>query len=177
VLELTSERLRLVALDEHNLRLSVEDPGQMMANLGLHSLAVEPEREVREAQQQMLAELQGDRHNQLWYTSWQIVQRHEQHIIGGLCFKGPPDKRGVVELGYGLSPEHQGRGYMTEALRTVIEWAFQQPAVQAIAAETDRKNLASHRLLRRLAFTVHHEAGQMLWWRLDRPRAFQAERS
>ena len=48
MLELISERLRLVALDEQNLRLSIEDPGQMRANLGLHSLAVEPQPEAED---------------------------------------------------------------------------------------------------------------------------------
>jgi ribosomal-protein-alanine N-acetyltransferase len=73
-------------------------------------------------------------------------------------------------VGYGLSPEHQGRGYMTEALQTISDWAFQQPAVKTLVAETDRSNVASHRVLRRLGFTLYHEKGHSVWWCLVRPR-------
>jgi sugar fermentation stimulation protein A len=166
--ELTSRRLTLIPLDEENLRLAIDHPAQMEANLGLRPQGAEPEPELREALQQMLAGVLRDRHNQLWYTHWQIVERRRRRLVGGLCFKGPPNTAGVVEVGYGLSPEYEGRGYMTEALQTIVGWAFQQAGVKAIVAETERANKPSHRLLQRLGFAPHEEKGQSVWWRLAR---------
>ncbi len=169
VFELTSKRLSLIALDEENLRLSVDNPTQMEKNLCLHPQGAQPEPDLREALQQMLSGLVHDRRNQLWHTHWQIVERQELRLIDGLCFKGPPGDAGVVEVGYGLSPENQGRGYVTEALQAIIDWAFQQPGVKAIVAETDRSNVASHHVLQRLGFAADEEKGKSVWWHLSRP--------
>ena len=86
--ELTSTRLGLIALDEDNLRLSMDDPAQLEEDLGLHPQEARPEPELHEALQQMLAGVVRDRRNQLWYTHWQIVERQERQLIGGLYFQG-----------------------------------------------------------------------------------------
>jgi hypothetical protein len=78
--ELTSKRLRLIALDEDNLRLNIDNPEQMEKNLGLCPQGAEPEPEFREALQQMLSGVLRDRHNQLWYTHWQIVEQQERRL-------------------------------------------------------------------------------------------------
>jgi [ribosomal protein S5]-alanine N-acetyltransferase len=67
-------------------------------------------------------------------------------------FKGPPQD-GAVEIGYSVLPRFQGRGYATEMVRALIDWAFAQPGVLRIIAETTEANTASMRLLRRLGFT------------------------
>jgi RimJ/RimL family protein N-acetyltransferase len=37
-----------------------------------------------------------------------------------------------VELGYVMNKSFQGRGYMTETVRSIIDWAFQQPNIYSI---------------------------------------------
>ncbi len=44
-------------------------------------------------------------------------------------------------------PEHQRRGYATEALRGWVEWAFASPSVQTIVAHTLPHLTASIRVL------------------------------
>ena len=66
-------------------------------------------------------------------------------------FKGPPQD-GTVEIGYSVLPQFQGRGYATEMVRALIDWAFAQPGVLRIVAETTENNVASMRLLHRLGF-------------------------
>ena len=53
-----------------------------------------------------------------------------------LCFKGLPEN-GQPEIGYGLLPEYEHQGYATEAVRAACRWAFEQPGVTAVEAETD----------------------------------------
>jgi RimJ/RimL family protein N-acetyltransferase len=57
---------------------------------------------------------------------------------------------------------------MTEAIGAVTQWALKQPEVQAILAETDINNIASHRTLSKNSFTVYKEVENMIWWRLNK---------
>lgn len=80
--------------------------------------------------------------------------RREEYIVelDGRCI----GKAGVwrrPEIGYILHPDHWGRGYATEALRTVIPRAFARwPALDRLTAGFDPRNDASRRVLRRLGF-------------------------
>jgi RimJ/RimL family protein N-acetyltransferase len=168
IFELQTARLRLIALDIESLRLSLVDPLQVEARLGLE-VGCEPTRgEMREAVEEMLAGVLQDPRSWLWYTHWQIVLQEQKRIIGGLCFKGPADPQGDVELGYGIDPAYRGRGYMVEALTASVEWALGQPGVRSVVSETSRSNLASQRVLEKAGFVLHRSTGQSLWWRSAR---------
>ena len=168
VFELQTKRLRLIALDVENLRLSLEDPRQMEKNLGLQTDTAVLEGEVRVAVEQMLAGVSMDEVNYLWYTHWQIVLKEENRSIGGFCFKGPPSETGEVEVGYGIEPEYQGKGYMSEALEEIIRWALEQPGVTAVVSETGKSNIASQRVLQKAGFAQYRETEGHLWWRICR---------
>lgn len=72
-------------------------------------------------------------------------------LIASAGFKGPP-QNGTVEIGYSVLPRFQGHGYATEMVRALIDWAFAQPGVLRIIAETTEDNAPSVRLLHRLGF-------------------------
>lgn len=72
-------------------------------------------------------------------------------LIASAGFKGPP-QGGTVETGYSVLPRFQGHGYATEMVRALIDWAFAQPGVARIVAETTEDNIPSVRLLSRLGF-------------------------
>jgi ribosomal-protein-alanine N-acetyltransferase len=103
----------------------------------------------------------------LFGTVWVIIHKEERKIIGDIGFKGAPSDRGLVEVGYGIYMEYRNRGFMTEALNSLTEWAFKQPDVKIILAETDKKNLASQRTLTKSNFSPFAETDQNYWWRLD----------
>jgi [ribosomal protein S5]-alanine N-acetyltransferase len=56
-----------------------------------------------------------------------------------------------------LAPERWGQGYATEALRSILAYAFNTLAQQQLAAANDLPNVASERMLMRLGFTQHSE--------------------
>ena len=97
-----------------------------------------------------------------WYV-WYAIMRtpREAHdmlasdvgdiLIASGGFKGPPQE-GTVEIGYSVLPRFQGHGYATEMVRALIDWAFAQPGVARIVAETTEENTPSVRLLHRLGF-------------------------
>lgn len=92
-----------------------------------------------------------------WYAIWMIELKDGTHI-GELCFKGL-DSNGVAEIGYGISEEYQNQGYATEAVKAVLTWAFQNPKVTAIEAETDAENISSKRVLEKCGFVPDGKIG------------------
>lgn len=79
--------------------------------------------------------------------------------IGDLCFKGLGED-GVVEIGYGNYTGFEGKGYMTEAVMVLVQWASRQPGVLRIGAETDKDNKASQRVLEKTGFVPSGEIGE-----------------
>ena len=93
-----------------------------------------------------------------WYAIWMIELKDGTHI-GELCFKGL-DSNGVVEIGYGIVEKYQERGYATEAVKALSQWAFQEPKVTAIEAEIDDKNIASKKVLEKCGFVFAGKNGK-----------------
>jgi ribosomal-protein-alanine N-acetyltransferase len=52
-----------------------------------------------------------------------------------------------IEVGYVLARPYWGKGYMTEVLRAVIDWAFSQPDIFRVQATCDVENVASARVM------------------------------
>ena len=113
-------------------------------------IEAEKDEELRQAYREMLQGSLEHEDDWGWYALWLIVRKDGSHI-GNLSFKGIPED-GTAEIGYGISEEYRGLGYATEALETILEWAFDQPGVTRIAAETAPDNLASQRVLAKCGF-------------------------
>ena len=92
-----------------------------------------------------------------WYAMWMIEKTDGTHI-GDLCFKGLEEKN--PEIGYGILDEFQGHGYATEAVTLAVEWAFSQPRVLAVEAETDPDNIASQRVVEKCGFKATGTIGE-----------------
>ena len=93
-----------------------------------------------------------------WYAIWMIELKDGTHI-GELCFKGL-NSNGIAEIGYGIIEKYQGHGYATEAVKAISKWAFQEPKVLAIEAETDDKNIASKKVLKKCGFVFTGKNGK-----------------
>ncbi len=76
--------------------------------------------------------------------TWVITRREDARLIG-MIKPHPADYR--VGLGYVLARAYWGQGYMTEAVRAVMEWALAQPNVFRVWAVCDVDNLASARVM------------------------------
>ena len=93
-----------------------------------------------------------------WYGIWMIERKDGTHI-GELSFKGIDDQ-GVVEIGYGISPNHWGQGYATEAVHAMTAWALQQNKVTCVTAETEDDNIASRRVLEKCGYVPTGTRGE-----------------
>ena len=165
---LETEKLKLIPLNVHNLRYLIEDRRKMERNLGVKITDTELEKPVKKAMRTSLQKVIENKEDYLWYTNWVIVLKKENRIIGGLCFKGIPDEKGKVEIGYGMQDEYKCKGYMTEAVKELINWAFSFNHVTEVIAETGKDNLPSHRVLEKAGMQKYEENEKMFWWRINK---------
>jgi ribosomal-protein-alanine N-acetyltransferase len=66
-------------------------------------------------------------------------------------------------LGYSVDHSHQGRGYGTEAVGTIVTWCFRNLGLHRVEANYQPNNERSGRLLRALGFTVEGYARAYLY--------------
>ena len=90
-----------------------------------------------------------DRCKAEWATgerfAFTIRRQADAGLIGMISYaKNSPHR---VGFGYVLSRAHWGQGYMTEALRKLIEVAFEDPKVYRAEATCDVENRASARVM------------------------------
>lgn len=86
-------------------------------------------------------------------------------INWGITFKSEPAKLlGIIgyyrikpehyraEVGYMLLPEYNGKGIVTEAIKRVVDYGFQEMKLHSIEAILDPENLASEKVLLKNGF-------------------------
>ena len=79
--------------------------------------------------------------------SFAITLRESGRMIGTIGFMWVNYEYKSAEVGYSLSREYWNRGIMTEALRQVVEFGFQELRLNRIEAQHDVDNPASGRVM------------------------------
>ena len=101
---------------------------------------------------------------------WAISVKNDNKLIGTICIWNIERDESKAEIGYVLDPAHSGKGYMNEALATVIEYGFRQMKLKSLDAVLPPENKKSIVLLERNGFTYMAEAGDEIVYRLQNPR-------
>lgn len=167
-MELRTKRLRIVPLSIRELRLLLESTARMEEALGLTPSGSELDEHTKEAMQALCDQAIGQEDHSIWVTNWQVILDEKNQSIGSACFTGRPDRQGSVELGYGLQPEHRGRGYMTEAARALCQWALSQPGVRRVTAQTEHGNTASQQVLLYCGMRRYKATEECVFWKLEK---------
>lgn len=87
-----------------------------------------------------------------WTLGFSLVHRDSETVVGSAGFTGPPTADGVVEISYGVDPDHQGKGYATEAAQALTAYAFDSGQVRWVRAHTRPEPNASTRVLAKCGF-------------------------
>lgn len=116
-------------------------------------------------------QLSQDPINRFWWSPRLIIVN--RRIVGMSGFKSPPALNGVVEIGYGIAPSQQRRGFATEAVKLLLEEAFSRSEIQMVIAHTDLSNRASQTVLEKNGFSkegskVDPEEGEVWIWQKPR---------
>jgi ribosomal-protein-alanine N-acetyltransferase len=73
-------------------------------------------------------------------------------LAGGCGLLNPVELSDDPEIGYGLLPEFQHRGYATEAVAALVAWIFSHPHVRSVNAQTFPDHRGSLGVLDRQGF-------------------------
>ncbi|MGY3756461.1 GNAT family N-acetyltransferase [Helcococcus kunzii] len=94
--------------------------------------------------------LEKDKHSNTWY----MEEKNTKKVIG-IINKRSDSLRfetNTCELSYWLGEQHSNKGYMTEALREVIDYLFKEENISGITCRVFEDNVYSAALLRKLGF-------------------------
>lgn len=103
-----------------------------------------------------------------WLMPRLFCDTNSGQIVGSGGFKSVP-QHGKVEIGYGVAPSCQGRGYATAGVRLLVWEAYESGLVDEVFAEVHVDNTASRRVLEKLGFsydgTKESNEGILTLWR------------
>jgi len=104
--------------------------------------------------------------NYLFSTLWTLISKEENTMVGDLCFMGEPNPDGEIEIGYGTYEQFRKRGFMTEAVGGMINWAKEQPNVKSIIASSLKNNTDSSSILKKNNFTIVEKTNELYNWQI-----------
>jgi RimJ/RimL family protein N-acetyltransferase len=86
------------------------------------------------------------------FAQWAIARRSDDLMIGSCALFAYQQAHRRAALGYALASAHWGHGFAQEALRLVLDHAFNVLDLHRLEADVDPRNAASIRLLEKLGF-------------------------
>lgn len=169
-----TERLRLFPHSPDELLALIDEPARYQQLSGFP--AADGFREFfvsGEVSADWLASLRSMQAPDPWRLGFAAMDPQSGAVIGTGGFKGPADVNGVVEIAYGIAPEHQGRGYATEVARALVAYALESDSVKLIRAHTLPTANASTKVLTKCGFefvgeVIEPEDGVVWRWELIR---------
>lgn len=87
-------------------------------------------------------------------TVWGIEDKETKKIIGSIGLIDDPKRQydRVKMIGYAIGEAYWGKGYMTEAVRKVIQFGFEELELAAISAYCFPSNERSKNILKKCGF-------------------------
>ncbi len=168
-MKLDTKRLIIIPLTYNQLTKYIQTDGSLEKELEVNFIQRNVPPELADAFiKTIFPAVTNEKNNYLFSTLWTIILKEKNVMVGDLCFKGTPNEKGEIEIGYGTYDLFKGNGYMTEAILAVSEWAFNQKYVCSIVAETENSNTPSHRVLEKCGFKQYLYVENMIWWRLNK---------
>ena len=86
--------------------------------------------------------------------NWGISYKNQQNLIGTICLWNFSDDRTEAEVGYELLPDYHRNGIMSEALKAVLKFGFNELYLNEILAFTNKFNENSKSLLLKHQFIL-----------------------
>ncbi len=163
-----TSRLHIRPLSYEQLLKYIQNDQSLESELQLNDSTRSISPELKEAlEQTILPNVARPGHNYLYSTLWTIIDLAKNQMVADLCFVGEPDSNGQIGIGFGTYEQHQGQGYMSEAVGGMVEWAKAQLEVKCIYAETAEDNFASMSVLQKNGFVQLNKVDGMCSWRLE----------
>ena len=75
-----------------------------------------------------------------------VEERDTGRLVGDVGISPAEGEVGVIKIGYTMAPSAQGRGYATEAVRALVDYAFEVLDAEVVRAFASAENLPSIRV-------------------------------
>ena len=168
-----TERLTLLPASAASMRAEIESPIRLASFLNVVlPKAWPPPLNDADSQRWMLDYL--TQHASSRWGMYYIVRTADAQLVGNCGFKGEP-RNHAVELGYSIASEHQRNGYASEAVRGLVRFAFSDPVLHRVLAETLPELTPSIGVLRKCGFRQVRGASEPGAIRFSLPRGRFAE--
>ena len=162
-----TERLILRPLTYGQLVKYTKCDDSLEEELGLNKTSRTISFELKEAfEQTILPNVADTTKDYLYSTLWTAISKDANKMVGDICIVGEPNENGEIEIGYGTYEEFRKKGFMTEAVGGIINWAKSQSKVYAIVASTEKENIGSFTILLKNNFAKISETETQYNWKL-----------
>ena len=85
-------------------------------------------------------------------VAWTIELKENRKPVGDISFWRIIKEHYRAEIGYSSLPDYWGKGLMSEAMKTIIDYGFSVLKFHSIEANVNPLNMASIKLLERMKF-------------------------
>ena len=148
-MKLETERLILKDISESH----VEDILRIRSNEVINQFVVRNSpKNNYDALQFILTIKERTKNNQTVYLG--ISLKDQPNLIGTICLWNFSEDRKTAEVGYELLPEYHRQGIMSEALKAVLDFGFNELHLDEIVAITDTFNENSKGILLKHDFVL-----------------------
>lgn len=160
-LRVRTARLELVSANAELARAAARDHAELSRLLAARVTAQWPPELMRDAMDWCIDLYERDPAIGGWGVWYTVLAEPspgapERAIIGSVGFYGRPGAvggAGSVEMGYSVLDEVQRRGYASEAVAAMVEWAFSHGEVNRLTAHTFERHEPSLGVLRKCGFS------------------------
>jgi len=101
------------------------------------------------------------------WVQFSVEEREAGRLVGDVGLAAVEGEPGVFKVGYTIAPAHQGRGYATEAIRALVDLAFDTLGARAVRAHADAENAPSIRVAEKVGMRLRerfeHRVGNEVW--------------
>lgn len=156
-----TERLLLTPATEEQLMAELLSPAALSRALNVEVTGEwPPEFYDADAVRYTLEHMRANPDHDDWGFYYVVLPEGDERpatVIGAAGFKGPPDANGEVELGYGIVPAQQRRGFATEVVRGMTKFAFGDARVRSVVGQTIPSLAGSIGVLKKAGFDFDGE--------------------
>jgi RimJ/RimL family protein N-acetyltransferase len=108
-----------------------------------------------------LGQLRLDPTIRVWLGRAMVLTQDDgsKRVVGSIGFHGPPDAQRRLEVGYSVDPPFRRRGYASESVKALFDWAFRNHGITRFIASISPDNDASLNLTAAYGF---HKVGEQM---------------
>ena len=88
---------------------------------------------------------------------WALVSQNSNQLIGIISLNDIDTENNFAKIACEMNPDYQDEGYMSEAMKVVLDYAIMSLNVSTIEASAHHNNEAAIALLEKFLFTVQTE--------------------